>query len=61
MKISVQLTESDIREILAAIVSNNYGTEIKPEELHIQVKSKQNYKSEWEIADIRLDVNITRS
>lgn len=60
MKINVELTEGDIREILAEYVNDRYSLSLKPEELHIQVKSKQNYRSEWEYADIRLNLALQR-
>ena len=58
MKIKVCLTEQDIRNILSEYIQDNYRIHIEPETLGIQVKSKQNYRSEWESADIRLDVDI---
>lgn len=58
MKISVELNEDNIRGILANYLNNKFSINIKPDQLHIEVKSKQNYKSEWEIADIRIKQEI---
>jgi len=61
MKISVELDEFDIRRILTNYINNEYGTNISPDKLYIEVKSKQNYKSEWEIATIRIKQEIIPS
>jgi len=58
MKISVELSEENIRAILADWLNVKYKMSLRSEQLHIEVKSKQNYKSEWEIADIRLKQEI---
>ena len=58
MKISVELNEDEIRKILASYLNNEYSLSLLSSDLHIEVKSKQNYKSEWEIADIRIKQDI---
>lgn len=50
--ISVEIDETKLREIIADYFENQ-GFNIKPENLNIQVKSKQNYKAEWEQAAFR--------
>lgn len=54
MKISVELSEENIRSILADFLNQKYNLNLRGDQLHIEVKSKQNYKSEWEMANIRL-------
>lgn len=61
MRIAIKLDENDIRQILAEYINRKYNTILKKEQLIIQVKSKQNYKSEWETADIRLEQEILPS
>jgi hypothetical protein len=58
MKVSIKLDENDIRSILANYINNNYGTAIAADSLRIEVKSKQNYRSEWEHASIRLEQEL---
>ena len=58
MKINIELTESDLKRLIleelrrqlpdAALAENN---------VLIEVKSKQNYRSEWETASFRARVN----
>jgi hypothetical protein len=60
MKISVHLTEEDIRRIISTYIVENFGVNIPPDKLDIEVKSKQNYKSEWESAAIRLEVLVDK-
>ena len=61
MTLKVHLTECDIRGIIANHLNNVYHVDIKPEELPIRVKSKQNWKSEWEEAAFQCEVDITRT
>lgn len=58
MKVAIKLDENDIREILASYINRTYSTAILPKDLKIEVKSKQNYRSVWEQADIRLEQDI---
>ena len=61
MKFHLTLTEHDIRKILSDHIATEYGVRLDPTLLHIEVKSKQNYRSEWEHANIRLDVEVVRT
>lgn len=58
MKFTVELSEEEIRAILCNFINNRFLTNIKPDQLNIEVKSKQNYKSEWEVAAIRIKQEI---
>lgn len=59
MKVTVKMSEDDIRKILAEYVYDKYNVSIPADKLRIEVKSKQNYKSEWELADIRMEIEVT--
>jgi hypothetical protein len=54
MKISIELSEENIRAIITEWINKHYHVNIEYDQLHIEVKSKQNYRSTWEIADIRV-------
>ena len=58
MKISLELNETEIRQIIANHLNDEFSLNLSSTDLHIEVKSKQNFKSEWEIADIRLKQEI---
>lgn len=60
MVIKIELNETEIRNILAAYLNNEFGLNISGEYLPIEVKSKQNFKSEWEQASIRVAVDIIK-
>jgi hypothetical protein len=53
MKAKLELTEDDIRSAISNYISSVLGLNINPTDILIEVKSKQNYKSEWEQAAIR--------
>lgn len=61
MKLQVELNEQDIRDILARYINGEYGTNFTWQDLPIQVKSKQNYRSDWEEAEIKIDVQVIRN
>lgn len=60
MILHVSLEENEIRQILADHLSRVFNVEISAEDLPIEVKSKQNYKSEWERAAIRINTQVIR-
>lgn len=55
MKAKIELTESDIRDAILAHIHRQLGLTIPREQFKVQVKSKQDYRSEWEEAAIRCD------
>lgn len=59
MQIVVELSEAEIRGILAEFINTNFNVEVKGADLPIESKSKQNYKSEWETAAIRVKCTIS--
>lgn len=61
MKLTVELDENEIRKILTDHINNKFGTTFEPHLLPIEVKSKQNYRSEWETANIRVQFSVHRS
>jgi hypothetical protein len=60
MKLTVVLDEQDIRDILATYINKEYGTNFTWQDLPIYVKSKQNYKSDWEQAEIKIEAEVIR-
>lgn len=58
MKIEVGINEIEIRAVLLDHVREKLGdVNLKIEDIKIEVKSKQNYRSEWETADFRATVS----
>jgi hypothetical protein len=54
MYVNIELSESDVKDIIRDYLETKLGNvEIKTQALDIQVKSKQNYKSEWETASFK--------
>jgi len=60
MKINVEMTEHDLKHQIVKWFETNTGLEIAPAEINIMVKSKQNYKSEWEVADFKATINVNK-
>jgi len=60
MKIRAQLNSQEIYEAIAVYIGNKTGISINPKDISVQVKSKQNFKSEWETADIRCDFEVAQ-
>jgi hypothetical protein len=53
MKIKIDFTEEEMRKALRDYLEHNLGLDSSALNLTIEVKSKQNYKSEWEVAAFR--------
>ena len=56
MLIEIKLTEKDLRELIIAYICKTTAIsrdELNSSAVRIEVKSKQNYRSEWEVADFR--------
>ena len=53
MKIRVELNEKELRELILNYLEDNIGDMFDEKKIKIEVKSSQNYKSEWEQADFR--------
>ena len=53
MRIRIDLTEEDVRKALIAYVETKLDSTVEGSGLVIETKSKQNYKSEWEVAQFR--------
>lgn len=60
MKIMVEITEKELRQMVYEKLDQMTGCGIQADEIMIEVKSKQNYKSEWEKAEFRARVEINR-
>lgn len=53
-KLEITIDESKLREIIAKYLRDRLGdTDIDVQQIKIQVKSDQNYKSVWETAEFR--------
>ena len=50
MQINIELTEQDLKDLIQQKIESLVNTPIEKHKISIQVKSKQNYKSEWEEA-----------
>lgn len=55
MRVAVSLQEQEIKQAIADYVHTRSGVAIRPDAVTVEVKSKQNFKSEWEQAAIRCE------
>ena len=55
MKIRIEITNAELTSLIMEHLSEKLGSQFDPirDDVRIEVKSKQNYKSEWESADFR--------
>jgi hypothetical protein len=59
--VNCTLSETEIREAIRDYIAKSTGVSIFPADVRIQVKSKQNYKSEWEEAAFRAEFAASRN
>ncbi len=57
MNITIQIKEEEMKEILVSHLLEKFTNGLKVEDIKIYVKSKQNYKSEWEEASFKAEYN----
>ena len=57
IKVNIELTDKDIKEIVCKHLDNFYFGYFDERNVKIYVKSKQNYRSEWEEADFKVIYN----
>jgi hypothetical protein len=55
MQAKVSITEAEILQAIKAYIESQTGISVPANEIRIEVKSAQNYKSEWEKAHIRCE------
>jgi hypothetical protein len=61
MKIKIELDEKYLRQLVLDSIGRQLGDVVfNANDVEIQVKSKQNWKSEWEPADFRAVIEINR-
>lgn len=53
MNVNVKMDEAEIRQAIVEFIEKRTGVSVMPSRVIIEVKSSQNYKSEWEIAKFR--------
>lgn len=61
MKLTIEIDEDTIRQVMAEYVNDHFGTDFTAENLPILVKSKNNYRDqEWEKGKIQILATITK-
>lgn len=59
MQVSIMMVEDEIKDAIVAHIASHYGVTVSKQSLNILVKSKQNFKSEWETASIKVDCQLS--
>lgn len=59
LTIKVEYTEKELAALVLKDLQENASYPIKEEDIRIEVKSKQNYRSEWEKASYRAVIEKT--
>lgn len=50
MRINIEINENDLKKLILDYIENKVDHNVDLNRVSILVKSKQNYKSEWELA-----------
>ena len=62
MKIQAELDEEVLRKMVLQFFRDKLGSiPLSEKDIHIEVKSKQNYRSEWEEASFRARVDFSQT
>lgn len=58
MRVHIEVSEAELRKLVMGHFSNVLGdVPLKADDIKIEVKSKQNFHSEWEEAEFRAKVD----
>lgn len=60
LKVHIEIDEDHLKELIKQEIENVCGGSINVSDVAIEVKSKQNYKAEWEVAKFRAVYDSTR-
>lgn len=53
MQITIEITEQDLKNLIKDHIENTVHGDVNINNIKILVKSKQNFKSEWEVASFK--------
>jgi len=54
MKIKIELSEDECKNIILTYITDKMNMPLVEKNVRFYTKSKQNYKSEWEISDFKV-------
>lgn len=57
MILNIELNEDDLRKLVVEKLSKETNLDLSVKDVVIEVKSKQNYKAEWESASFRARIH----
>lgn len=61
MKLTIEVDEQTIREVMASYINEQFGTDFTAENLPILVKSKNNYREQnWEEGKLQILATIKK-
>ena len=60
IRLNIEIDENTLKELVRQYMSEQIGQIIEIRNIEIEVKSKQNYKSEWESAQFRARITQYR-
>lgn len=58
MKVDLELTHDEVLQAVLEYVRSRSGVSVTMEEIKLEVKSNQNYRSEWEEAKTRVKCKV---
>ena len=58
-KVDIEIDEKTLKGLVLDYVTTLIGSDFCEDDVRIQVKSRQNYRSEWETADFRAVIHRT--
>lgn len=56
-KLCIEVDENTVKSLVRQYLERQIGAELEDEDIIIETKSKQNYRSEWESASFRAKVD----
>jgi hypothetical protein len=57
--LEIEIDEETVRKLVYDYIQDQIGADINTGQITIEVKSKQNYRAEWETAEFRAKISRT--
>lgn len=60
MIVTVEIDEQTVIGLIRRHINEVVGTEVADKDVRIEVKTKQNYRAEWEVGGVRAVARVVR-
>jgi hypothetical protein len=60
MTVHITIDSKQLKKLIIKHIETEFNTTVEEKEIDIEVKTKQNYKADWEHGDFKAELNFKR-